>query len=870
MKLLWPLTGRSEELRSVENTVFSRDEPRGVALAGAAGVGKTRLARETLSRAGKRGLTTFWIVATGSSRGLPLGAFAPLVGAVSGTPAQVIRQAADALTPRTPAGVMIGVDDAHLLDDMSAILMHHLVMRRMATAVVTVRTGEPVPDAVRALWKDGHLERMTVRPLSKTETGTLLETVLGGPVDQLAGGRVWAATRGNTLFLRELVIGEVDAGRLHRVGGVWRWAGAPELSPALTELVEARMGRLPEPLRAVVEFLALGEPLGTPLLGRLTSPEAVEEAETRGLVQVEHDGRRLQARLAHPLYGEVRRAGMRTLRARRLRGEIATALAGTGGRRANDTLRRAVLAVDSDLTADPALLVEGAGHAARFYDLMLAERLGRAAVPAGGGYRAQLLVASALIGLTRFHEADVELAVLRTLATTEDERIRAVLHQVINLAWMTAQPVEAMEILAETEGGVADEAARLRLAGLRAALESTLARPEVAVTLATAVLASPEPPGEAVVLASYGLTIALGVLGRADEIGAVAAQGFAAASRSAEVAYFRIPLAAMQVLGLKAAGYLREAAEVAHECRAENSEAAFSSEVTGVLVGVVELDRGRVAGSLRWLREARAAMAAYGQAGGWMHGCLIGLTRALAISGDVAAARQALADLLAQRHPTLLFMEPEIGLARAWIAAAEGAVSGAVALAHEAAALAAGRDQPAHEVLALHTAVCFGDRTVAGRLAKLADRVDGPRAPAAAAHAAALAADDGHALHEASLLLEQMGDLLSAADAEAQAVLVHTRHGRRGAALASAARSHRLALACEGARTPALAVAARPLPLTPREREIATLADQGLSNRDIAERLVVSVRTIENHLYRINIKLGTTNRSEFGAFLRDS
>jgi hypothetical protein len=53
------------------------------------------------------------------------------------------------------------------------------------------------------------------------------------------------------------------------------------------------MGELSEPVRAVMDLLALGEPLGVTLLTRLADPDAVEQAEARGLVQVEADGRRL-------------------------------------------------------------------------------------------------------------------------------------------------------------------------------------------------------------------------------------------------------------------------------------------------------------------------------------------------------------------------------------------------------------------------------------------------------------------------------------------------------------------------------------------------------------------------------------------------
>ncbi len=58
------------------------------------------------------------------------------------------------------------------------------------------------------------------------------------------------------------------------------------------------------------------------------------------------------------------------------------------------------------------------------------------------------------------------------------------------------------------------------------------------------------------------------------------------------------------------------------------------------------------------------------------------------------------------------------------------------ALARQAAELAASQDQPVVEVVALYTAVCFGDRTVADRLTELITPVDEPRAPAAAPLAA--------------------------------------------------------------------------------------------------------------------------------------
>ena len=171
------------------------------------------------------------------------------------------------------------------------------------------------------------------------------------------------------------------------------------------------------------------------------------------------------------------------------------------------------------------------------------------------------------------------------------------------------------------------------------------------------------------------------------------------------------------------------------------------------------------------------------------------------------------------------------------------------------------------ESAARHAAVCFGDGDQADRLAALADRLPGPRPRAAAAHAAALAADDPARLLAASGQLEAPGLLLLAADAAAQAATALRRAGRPGDALAAAIRAADLAARCEDARTPALTEALAPLPITSREREVATLAAAGLTNRQIGERLHVSVRTVEGHVYRACTKLGLDGRASLAALV---
>ncbi|CAM5253608.1 hypothetical protein SVIOM74S_03076 [Streptomyces violarus] len=68
-----------------------------------------------------------------------------------------------------------------------------------------------------------------------------------------------------------------------------------------------------------------------------------------------------------------------------------------------------------------------------------------------------------------------------------------------------------------------------------------------------------------------------------------------------------------------------------------------------------------------------------------------------------------------------------------------------------------------------------------------------------------------------------------------------------------------LARRCQGARTPALSGLVLG-ELTVRQRQVVTLAAAGLSNRQIAERLTLSIRTVGNHLYSAYARLGASDR----------
>src|SRR5206468_12274649 len=139
---------------------------------------------------------------------LPLGAVAALLAGGLGLPGPdghvntltLFEQTRQALHERHHGRRLVTVaDDVALLDAASLALLGYLAAQGTVFLVATVRTGEPVPDLVTSLWRDGRLERVDLEDLSRTHLDTLLHLVLGGPIEAGAGREFWDATRGNPL-----------------------------------------------------------------------------------------------------------------------------------------------------------------------------------------------------------------------------------------------------------------------------------------------------------------------------------------------------------------------------------------------------------------------------------------------------------------------------------------------------------------------------------------------------------------------------------------------------------------------------------------------------------------------------------------------
>jgi DNA-binding CsgD family transcriptional regulator len=859
--LTWPLTGRGEEMRVID-AALSAPDLSGITIHGVAGVGKSRIAREALIRAGGIGCEIRWAIATSAARTVPLGAFAEWAGPSFADTLQLVRGVIESLTSADPGTtVVVGIDDAQFLDDLSIFVLHQIVQQNAAKVVMTVRTGEPIPAGIREVWKVGRFDRLDLQPLSQDETTRLLSETLKGPLDLTDARRLWALTRGNPLYLRTIVEQEITHGRLSRLCGSWRWSGDPVVPPSLVELIESRFGTLPARVADVIDTLAVGEPLELAALRRIADRDSIEEADTRGLITLEPLDGRIHVRLAHPLYGEVRRKCASPIRLRRLRGMVVDELTASGN--SDDIhilVRRATLSLDSDLQLDRDVLTRAAQGAVWLLDLPLADRLADAAVRAGAVPEANFLRAHVLSSLSRGEECEALLAETLTGQLTDVEHALLAFLRAINRLFPLADPVGAKRVIDDASRDISKPAGSL-LDAFLTVYWAAMGKPQAAINASTTISwdTLPDVPAR---FTAWAMTVALGDAGRTAEAAAAAQSGYPVPVRGFVI------ITDAHVGALLLSGQIVKAQQQADLLRQRVATVPGPGQLqSDPVAGRAALGAGHLDAATSLLAPMVAALSASGETIRWAYRCQIPLTIALAMRGLTEEAIAALTTLENLRHPGWRYLDYEREIAQAWVAACQGAVSQAIKTVLAAAATACDRGQFAPEVMCLQTAAQFGDASGSARLHELAAIVEGPRARLAARFASALRAGNTAELVNVSEEFERIGDLVAALDAAAHAAIAYRRMDLRGSALSCSTRADALAAQCGGARTPALRQASQRLPLTQRETEIAMLLGEGLPSSAIARRLTLSVRTVEGHIYRAMAKTGTVSRDELAALL---
>ncbi|MDX2565343.1 LuxR C-terminal-related transcriptional regulator [Streptomyces sp. TX20-6-3] len=872
----WPLVGR-DELLSEFQRLLGGSRNSGLMIQGAAGVGKSRLAVECAEAAEASGWHVGRAVATEAASGVPLGAIAHLlpVGVDFSDPQQGFEAVATRLRSAEGRSLLLLVDDVPLLDGASAQLLRELLEANVIFLVGTARQGQIHSDAVRRLVSSEGIYHTDLKELTKDQVAELLQRVLGGPVGRQTAHEFYERTVGNPLFIRELVLGALASGDLESDGEVWGLTRGSVVSGAvvgtqhLAELISARLVAADPRGRLLLETLAVCGELS--LTGALTvaPAEVLEGLEEAGLVRRQPDQRRQSVVIVHPLYSDILRTRVPYLRRREILLAQAQFIEAYGARRKGDVLRTVSWRLAAGANANSELLIEAAAHARHAHDYTQVVHVLEALPASDHTSSTRLMLGEALSEVGRSEEAETILLEAADSATEENEALAVAAARSMNHFLVGAETNKALGVLNETqyrsEGLKADRA----ISVTRGSILALSGRLTEALPLLAELEESVDDAADASIwlLGSSVIGGAMAMSGDPETGKKIARQGFEANEQiGLGFNHPEMPLVSL-IISLSETGEIDEARRVGEQ--AFNDFAAAQAPLPRVWIayhmGRVEWLSGNAAASRRWYAESIALARNHGHRMA-LQPAFAGLAAAAALLGDTPAAEKALRQ--SWGHPHMGIFAGEERLAEAWIKATSGALTSASELLMEAAEAAAATGYITSQAMILTDAARLGGaRLAAPALAKLASQGEGDLVVARAKLAAAFAADDPELLMDVAEKLSASGVHLLAAEAATAAATAWRRKGRPRKAASAAQAAARSIAHCPGVRTPLLRTAEIETPLTNREREIALLAATGRSSKQIADQLMLSARTVDNHLQRIFSKLGVTSRRGLGPAL---
>jgi len=869
----WPFVGRARELAQTMD-LLSRSDRFGVVIAGPSGVGKSRLARAAAEQAAHDGWSVVRVYGNPGTSAVPLGAVAHLLpeGVSAGDapidPLSRFRLAVEAIDSEVgPTGAMLVlVDDLTLLDGASITLLTQLLHARRVRLLATVRDGSELSEGARAVLHSEQVDRIGLGQLSRNATARLIRTALGGPVGAELIAACWNSSQGNHLYLRELVTGAVERGSMVRRAGVWHLDAPLVGTSLLTELIGARLAGIDSAARDVAELLALCEPISVDLLERNGVLDAALELEAAGLLVINPTAGRSDVRLAHPLYSEVLRSQIPPLRRRQaILGHIEQ-IARAGARRREDSMRIAVWQLEIGVGADPAVLLQGAQVARAASDFAVAARLAAAAVERGSGLGAQGVLGQSLYELGRFDEADEVFA--RAILDEADELTATIMavgrHNV--LLWGLADPSGATAVLLESLERLTDPVLRGVVTAALANVAAFSGDPRRAVEVFDGL----GDLGDLVLVAGAIPAVpSLAQLGRTERARELAEQANLLHLAMDDPASISPPgiLRVVLAFALVEAGELvladevaAEGFELANEQRVPLLEVWFSLlRARGLMF------QGRFDDAIAWYTEGLDTADAI-HLGVGRRMALSGLAASSGQQGAAASASEA-AELLAACPPDAGFLRHEMAYGFAWSAVANGDPESARSTLRIAALAAENAGQLTIAAGLWCELARLGSTEGLERMSSMAGLSDGRAVAIRYRFVAALDARDPGALDEVADAFGNLGARHLAAEAASLASREWRRSGRPRAAERSQRVSERWRATCQGLFTPAVAVFESPSPLSAREREVALLAAGGHPSREIADRLHLSVRTVDNHLQRVYAKLGIRSRREIRSAL---
>jgi len=250
----------------------------------------------------------------------------------------------DTLQPGTsaPAGLLLVLDDLHWADKPTLLLLQHLA-RRLPDAPLlvagTYRTTDlgqdhPLMDVLADLHRERLVERLVPAPFASTEVAALIEGVTGAPPATAVVEAIERETEGNPFFVEEVVEHLRSEGRnLTDAGAAVAAWGIPE---GVRAVIGRRLARLGATTNQMLQVSAvLGEGFAFDVLAAAGDIEheglltALEEALSAGLLREEEGG----YRFTHALIRETVRDGLNLPRRQRLHLRAAEAIERVHARR---------------------------------------------------------------------------------------------------------------------------------------------------------------------------------------------------------------------------------------------------------------------------------------------------------------------------------------------------------------------------------------------------------------------------------------------------------------------------------------------------------------------------------------------------------
>jgi DNA-binding winged helix-turn-helix (wHTH) protein len=787
----WPLLGRTREVELI-SAAFRDGKTGGVLLTGPAGVGKTRLALECVRLAQQAGVMVARVSGHPETKPLPFGAAAHVlpaeVVAATGPEGELDRATvfhrARAAVERATQGkrAMVMLDDVDQLDDLTRALMVSLVQARAIFAVATLRTDSS-DDGVERLVKDHHLRPLPISALAPDVIETLLTRVVGGPLEPTTVAWLRDTSTGNPGLLRQLLEHARDTGNLVERNGVWSldWMLARP-APSLELVIQERLAELNDDERQAVELLALAGALDLMVLTSLVDDEVLERLEHRGLLHVTDADRRTEVSLTHPLFVDVLRAELPTMRGRRLRRMLADAVTAHGAERRSDQVRVVAWRLEAGGAVDGRLLAHAARLALIDGDNVMAERiLDRAEAVDRTPEVVQLM---AELEFRRGHTNAVEslLASIDTDELDDQTRAQVLRRRATNLFYQRGQFLEGVQLLTHGLDELSDPDAREALEAYHVLLLAMGGFVGEALVRSEPLLARMTGAPRLELL--RGRSLALAVAGRADDALDVIGEGLHIYdSLAAELDRpGRSTLLFTQVLALGELGRVQEATAISRHAlegrpaSVTRSWIALSEARSNLAIGEPAVIR-RGLDSL--VRSSRSL--GHGATERW---ALALVASARLLEGDVAGASEDLARVASLEVGPRGLFHADIDRAHAWLAATVDRPQVACERLLVAAADAASFSKYALEATLLHDVVRLGGAaSVVTRLSELAACSQGRYARARAAHARGVAAGDHDALAEAVDIFEDCGLTLLAAEAAAQVALLSPDGADRAAKL---------------------------------------------------------------------------------------